>query len=97
MCVVCTQKEEYDRNAQKKFFGWSILVSVVDLLPHIQVVVGSGIEFKWDTSHIVEHQVRTEHVDDVDKRPRCFLRDSWNDVEKELESNYAYDVDSPGS
>ena len=57
MCVVCTQKEEYDRNTQKKFFGWSILVSVVDLLPHIQVVVGSGIEFKGDTSHIVEHQV----------------------------------------
>ena len=57
MCVVCTQKEEYNRNTQKKFFGRSILVSVVDLLPQVQVVVGPSIELKWNTSHIVEHQV----------------------------------------
>ena len=57
MCVVCTQKEEYDRNTQKEFFRRSILVSIVDLLPHVQVVVGPSIEFKGDASHIVEHQV----------------------------------------
>jgi len=62
--VGAEQKEQY-RHAQKEFLGWGILVAVVDLLPHIQVVVSSGVEFEGDATDVVEHQVGAKHVGDV--------------------------------
>lgn len=38
------------------------MVPVIDLLPHVQVIVGAGIELKWDAADPVEHQVGPEHV-----------------------------------
>lgn len=62
MGVVCAQKEEDDGHAEQKLLGWSVLCAVVDLFPHIQVVVRSCVEFKRYSPNVVEHEVGTKHV-----------------------------------
>ena len=69
MRVVGTQQEEDDGDTQEEFLRRSVLVPVVDLLPHVQIVVGPRVEFKGDASDPVEHEVGAEHVDDVDESP----------------------------
>ena len=69
MCVVCAQKEEDYRHTQEELLRRSVLIPIVDLLPHVQIVVSPSVEFEGDASDPVEHQVRTKHVDNVDQRP----------------------------
>ena len=57
MRVVCAQKEEDYRNTQEEFLRWSVLIPIVNLLPHVQVVVGPSVEFEGNASDPVEHQV----------------------------------------
>lgn len=42
-----TRDIQYYRHRQQKFLGGRVLVPVVDLLPHVQVVVGSRVELEW--------------------------------------------------
>ena len=67
--VMCAKEEETDGHAEQELLRWSVLVPVIDLLPHIEIVVSTGIEFEWDAPHPVEHEERAEHVADVGKRP----------------------------
>ena len=69
MSIVRTEQEEHDGHAQEELLGRGVLVAVVDLLPHVQVVVGAGVEFKGDAAHVVEHQVGAKHVGDVGEGP----------------------------
>lgn len=62
MRVVGADEKENDWNAEQKLFGGGILVAAVDLLPHVQVVVSSGVELKGHTSHPVEHEKGASHV-----------------------------------
>jgi len=71
------------------------LVSVVDLLPHVQIVVRSRIEFKWDSSDPVEHQIRPEHVRNVRQCPGCLLRNTRDDIVEDLQAGNDDDVNSP--
>ena len=62
-------QEQAYRHSQQELLCRRILISVVDLLPHIEIVVSTGIEFEWDAPHPVEHEERAEHVADVGKGP----------------------------
>lgn len=57
MRVVCAQEEEDYRNTQEEFLRRSVLIPVIDLLPHVQIVVGSSVEFEGHASDPVKHQV----------------------------------------
>ena len=69
MGVVSAQQEEANGHCEEEFLGWGVLVSVVYLFPHVEVIVGAGVEFEGDTSDPVEHDVRADHVGDVRERP----------------------------
>ena len=72
--VRANQKQTYG-HGEEELLGRGVLVLVVDLLPHVQVVVGAGVELERDAAHVVEHQVGGEHVGDVGQGPAGFLRD----------------------
>ena len=63
------KEEETNGDAEEELLGGRVLISIVDLLPHVEVVVRAGIEFKGDTPHPVEHDEGTEHVADVGEGP----------------------------
>lgn len=65
MGVVGTEQEQDNRHAEEELLGGRVLVAVVDLLPHVEVVVGAGVELEGHALHVVEHEVRAEHVGDV--------------------------------
>src|SRR4051794_32573595 len=46
MSVVGAQKEEGNGHAEQEFLGRRVLRPVVNLLPHIQVIIRSAIELK---------------------------------------------------
>lgn len=73
MGIMSAEQEEHDGYSEEELLRWCILIPVVDLLPHVEVVVGAGVEIKRDPSHVVEHQIRAEHVRDVGQRPGCLL------------------------
>lgn len=51
------QEKEDDGDGEEEFFGWGILITVVDLLPHVQIIVGAGVELERYPSHPVEHEI----------------------------------------
>ena len=55
MSVMRAEEEEDDGYAKQELLGWRILIPIVDLLPHIEVIVGTGVEFKRNAAHPVEH------------------------------------------
>lgn len=63
------EEKQHYRHAEKELLGWCVLISVVDLLPHVQVVIGASIEFEWHAADIVEHEIGAEHVGDVGQSP----------------------------
>ena len=79
--VVCADQEKDDWHTQKKLLGWGVLITAVDLFPHVEVVVCAGVELEWYAAYPVKHQKGAKHVGDVDKKPRGFLGDGWDDVE----------------
>lgn len=97
MGIVRRDQEQYDRHAEQELLRRCVLVSIVNLLPHVQVVVGAGVEVERHAADPVEHEVRAEHVRDVGERPRRFLRDSGHDVEEDLEAHDEDWVDCPGT
>lgn len=97
MRVVRAQEEQHDRHAEQEFLGRRVLGSVVDLFPHVQVVVCPSIEFKRHSSNVVEHEVRSSHVRDVRQRPGCLLRHARHDVVEDLETHDENEVNRPCS
>ena len=62
------QKQQY-RHYQQELLRGRILIAVIDLLPHVEVVVGAGVELKGHALHPVKHEVGPEHVGYVGERP----------------------------
>lgn len=91
------EQKKQNRHYQQKLFRRCILIPVVDLLPHVQVVVGAGVELEGYTLHPMEHQVGAEHVGHVRERPRGFLGDAGKGVEEDFESDYEDYMDCPGT
>ena len=75
------EEKQHYRHAEKELLRGGVLISIVDLLPHVQVVVGTSIEFEWHAADIVEHEIGAEHVGDIGQGPRRFCGDTGNDVE----------------
>ena len=94
--VVRAQQEQDDGGDQEEFLGRRVLVPVVDLLPHVQVVVGARVKLEGHPLHVVEHQVRAEHVRDVGQRPGGFLAERER-AEENFQQRYQQDVDRPCS
>lgn len=69
MRIVRTQEEEHNGDAQEKLLGGRVLGSIINLLPHVQVVVRSAVELEWHAADVVEHDVGAKHVRDVGQRP----------------------------
>lgn len=47
---------QYYRHHQQEFLSGRVLVPVVDLLPHVQVVVGPRVELEWYSLNPMEHK-----------------------------------------
>lgn len=91
------EQEQDNRHTKQELLCRRVLIPVVDLLPHVQVVVRAGIELEGHASHPVEHEVGAEHVGDVGEGPGGFLRDAGNDVVEDLEGCNEDYVDCPCS
>ena len=57
MGIVRAEEEEQNWNAEEEFLRWGILVPVIDLLPHVQVVVGARVELEGHATNVVKHEV----------------------------------------
>ena len=55
--VMRAQQKQHDRYCQEKLLRGGILVTIVDLLPHVEVVVCSGVELEGYTTHPMKHKV----------------------------------------
>lgn len=95
--VMCGDQEQGDRNAQQELLDGGKLVTVVDLLPHGEIVEGAVVKVEWRALHLVEHYIRANHVTDVGKGPAHFVGEERNEVEEHLEQHYNDYVDHPCS
>jgi hypothetical protein len=95
MGIVCAEEEQANRNAEEELFARGVLISVVNLLPHIQIVISTRVEFKRHPPYVMEHEIGAEHVGNIRKGPRCFLRDSGDNVEEDFERDDEDNMDSP--
>jgi hypothetical protein len=68
--VVRADQKEHNGHGQQELLRGRVLVAIVDLLPHVEVVKGAGVEVEWHTAHVVEHEVGAGHVREVDQGPR---------------------------
>ena len=97
MRVMRTEKEKHNGHAQKELFGWRVLVAVVDLLPHVEIVVCASVKLERHASDPVEHEVGSEHVDDIGEGPRHLLRHARHYIKENLEASNQDEVDCPGT
>lgn len=95
--IVSAEEEEHDGHAEQKLLGRGILIAIVDLLPHVEVIVGASVEFERDAPHPVEHEEGTEHVADIGQGPRGLLRDDRHDIVEDFEEGDQYEVYGPGT
>lgn len=95
--VVGADEEEHNGHTEQELLGRCVLVSVVDLLPHVEVIVGTGIELEWDAPHPVKHKEGAEHIADVGQSPRGLLGDTGDNVVEDLEGGNEDEVDGPGT
>lgn len=95
--IMGAQEKQHNRYTEEKLLCGRVLSTVVDLLPHVEVIEGTAIEFEWDSSDIVEHDVGADHVGYVGQGPRCLLRDTGNDVVEDFEACYQNEMNGPRS
>lgn len=94
---MCAEQEQANGYSQQKLLRGCILILVVNLLPHVEVVVGTGIELEGDAANVVKHQVRGEHVGGVGEGPGGFLRDGWYDVVQDFQESNENWMDEPST
>ena len=97
MRIMRANQEQQYRYGEEKLFGGRVLVPVVNLLPHVEVVVGARIEVKGHAAYVVEHEVGASHVREVDEGPRSLLGHAGYDIEEDLAEEDEDEVDSPGA
>ena len=57
MGIMSAQQEQADWHAQQELLRRSVLVTIVNLLPHVQIVVGARIELEGDSTNPMKHEV----------------------------------------
>lgn len=97
MRVMRANQEQHYGDREEELFGGGVLVAVIDLLPHVEVVVGAGVEVKGDATDVVEHEVRGGRVRAVDESPGGFLGHAGDDVEEDFADEDEDEVDCPGA
>lgn len=97
MGIVSAEEEEHDGHAEQELLGRGILVAIVDLLPHVEVIVGTSVELERDAPNPMEHEEGAEHIADVGEGPRGLLRDAGDDIEEDLQRGNEDKVDGPGT
>lgn len=63
--VVSAKEKKKDWDTQKELLGRSVLITVVDLLPHVEIVIGTSIEFERDSPYPMKHKERYKHISDI--------------------------------
>lgn len=48
---------QHNWHAEEKLLRWRVLVTVVNLLPHVEVVVSPRIELERNSLDIMEHEI----------------------------------------
>ena len=81
MRVVRARQKQRNWNKCQELLAGGVLVSVVDLLPHVEIVIGPRIELERHAAHVVEHDIRPQSVEEVCERPAGFLRHARETVE----------------
>ena len=56
MGVMSADKEEQYGDRQQELLCWSILIAAVDLLPHVEIIVGASIKLKGHAPNPVKHE-----------------------------------------
>ena len=97
MGIMRAEQEQHNRNGQKELLCRCVLIAIIDLLPHVQIIVGSSVELEGDASDVVEHEVRASHVNDVGQCPGDLLSHAWNDITEDLEGDDEHWVYRPGT
>lgn len=97
MRVMRGHQEQHYWNRKQILLRWRELVSIVDLLPHVKIVVGPRVKVKRDAADPVKHQVGSCDVGQVGEGPGGFLGDAGDDVVEDLEAEYEDRVDEPGA
>jgi len=90
-------QKEYDWHRQKVLLGRRVLVTVIDLLPHVEIVICTRVEVEGYTAHPVEHEVGAGHVCEVCEGPGGLLRYARDDIIDNLQAEYENWVDEPSS
>jgi len=57
MSIVGAEEEESDGHSQKELLGGCVLRTVVDLLPHVEVVESTAVELEGHSTHVMEHDI----------------------------------------
>lgn len=88
-------QEQHYRYREQELLGRGVLVPIVNLLPHVEVVVGARVEVEWYTAYVVEHEVGSGHVREVDQGPGCLLGHARDDVKEDLAEQDEHQMDCP--
>lgn len=62
MGVVCADEEQHDGYGKQELLRWGVLVSSVNLLPHVEVVESAGVEVEGHAADVVEHEIGSGHI-----------------------------------
>lgn len=95
--VVRRNQKETNGDAEQKLLARSVLVTIVELLPHGQVVISARVEFKGNTSDVVEHYDGADNVRDIGKGPTELLVDTREKVVDNLQQGNNDKVDGPST
>jgi hypothetical protein len=97
MGVVSADQEQYDWHRHQILLCRCVLISIVNLLPHVEIVESTSVEIKRNAANPVKHDIRPSHVRDVGQSPGQFLGDAGPNIEKYLEredKNWMYEPSS---
>jgi hypothetical protein len=56
MRVVCAEKEQHYWHTKEEFLRRSILSPVIDLFPHVEIIVSASVKLEWYSSDPVKHK-----------------------------------------
>lgn len=57
MGIVSAEQEQHNRYAEEELLRRGVLGTIVNLLPHVEIVEGATVEFKGHAAYVVEHDV----------------------------------------
>lgn len=57
MSVMGADKKQKYGNHEKKLLGRRVLISVINLFPHVEIIVGSSVEFERYATNPVKHDI----------------------------------------